>query len=138
MSNLKTILIVDDDEGIRFVFSNILEKSGYEVVEAENGAKALEVLSEIATPVLIITDINMPKMNGYKLLAKIKGDPSLSTVPIAICSLENHAEDIAALIGAGYFKKLATPEDFLKQVEAEIAKNEESSPLFAEKAANKQ
>jgi len=67
----KTILLVDDEAGIRKVLSIALEDSGYAVHTAENGREALEIFSKIAPPI-VLTDIKMPDMDGIELLRRLK------------------------------------------------------------------
>jgi len=66
-----TILLVDDEAGIRKVLAIALEDSGYEVYAAENGLEALEVFRKIA-PSIVLTDIKMPDMDGIELLRRLK------------------------------------------------------------------
>jgi signal transduction histidine kinase len=67
----KTILLVDDEEGIRKVLSIALADAGYEVLTAENGVDALEIFKKVHPPI-VLTDIKMPEMDGIELLRKIK------------------------------------------------------------------
>lgn len=67
----KTILLVDDEEGIRKVLRIALEDAGYEVMTAENGVEALRIF-EKKSPQIVVTDIKMPEMDGIELLRKIK------------------------------------------------------------------
>ncbi|MFH1914306.1 MAG: response regulator [Pseudomonadota bacterium] len=69
----KTVLLVDDEEGIRTVLSLAIADAGYEVVTAATGAQALELLAAREIP-LIVTDIRMPGMDGLELLKRVKGD----------------------------------------------------------------
>ncbi|WP_285907196.1 sensor histidine kinase [Pseudodesulfovibrio pelocollis] len=69
----KTVLLVDDEEGIRTVLGLAIADSGYEVVTAATGAQALEVLAAREIP-LIVTDIRMPGMDGLELLKRVKRD----------------------------------------------------------------
>jgi CheY-like chemotaxis protein len=77
----KKILVVDDDADIRLFLAFSLKKSGYEVLQAANGAKALDLLKE-HTPDLIITDAMMPVLNGYELIKAIKSEPAIREIPI--------------------------------------------------------
>jgi CheY-like chemotaxis protein len=65
------ILVVEDDESVREVFSLILQKDGYEVTAANNGFDALLKLKE-AVPDVIISDLNMPEMSGFELLSVVR------------------------------------------------------------------
>ena len=62
----KTILVVEDDQEITFTLKLFLEDEGYQVLVAENGLKALELLSQSGVPHLILLDMKMPIMNGWQ------------------------------------------------------------------------
>jgi len=86
MSNdMSKILIVDDDEAGRKLLSRILVSAGYEIITAENGEQALEVFRE-QKPDLMITDLNMPVMDGFELAEAIRQDSSAAHVPIIFIS----------------------------------------------------
>ena len=82
---LSTILIVDDERSLRFLVRVILENEGYDVVEAHNGAAALERVQE-ARPDLIVTDLMMPVMGGRELIERLRSDPETAAVPIVVLS----------------------------------------------------
>src|SRR4030042_5991536 len=67
----KRILIVDDEQHISFILQNVLEDAGYDISTADNGISALEVIEQ-RKPDLIITDINMPHMDGLSLLEIVR------------------------------------------------------------------
>jgi len=69
--NGKTILVVDDDAGIRAVIADILIINGYRVIEAENGKEGFDIASNVQVD-LVITDLMMPEVNGWRLLALLK------------------------------------------------------------------
>lgn len=77
----KRILIVDDDPDIRLFLAFGLKKAGYEVLQAANGAKGLEVIKEGA-PDLIVTDAMMPVLDGYELIRAVKNETSTRMIPI--------------------------------------------------------
>ena len=77
----KKILIVDDDPDIRLFLNFSLKKAGYEVLQAANGAKALDVLRE-HTPDLIVTDAMMPVLDGYALIQAVKNQSASSGIPV--------------------------------------------------------
>lgn len=80
----RTALVVDDLEAHRAIFKRALAKVGdVMVAEAENGRDALEELRR-GTPNLIITDIEMPEMNGMALLSAIRGDPRFRDIPVIV------------------------------------------------------
>lgn len=87
------ILIVDDDELIRFVIQNLLGSAGFRNVElVENGRLALEIIPEYQ-PDLIVLDILMPEMDGFDVLTTLRKDPAFCDLPILIQTALNSAED---------------------------------------------
>jgi PAS domain S-box-containing protein len=81
----RTVLVVDDDDEFRLVVRRHLEKAGYRVVEAREGAAGLHVAREVR-PDAITIDLMMPGMNGWDLLARLSTDPELSSIPVVIVS----------------------------------------------------
>ena len=82
------ILIIEDDPITANILENILE-SVSPVVVKENGLEALMYIHDGNKPALIIADLNMPAMNGYEFIAKIKSDPAYSKIPLIIVSAED-------------------------------------------------
>ena len=76
-------LVVDDSMLIRHTVCRFLEERGFAVESATNGQEALEVLKRVR-PNIIITDIQMPKMNGSELITAVKNQPALAGIPIVI------------------------------------------------------
>ena len=76
-------LVVDDSMLIRHTVCRFLEERGFSVVSATNGQDALEALNRIH-PDLIVTDIQMPKMNGSELITALKSQPKTATIPVII------------------------------------------------------
>lgn len=84
MSKRASILVADDDEGIREGLRDLLEEEGYEVRMVTNGMQAIAELSR-AVPDLIVLDLMMPVMDGYRVLEELaKGPPPLSSLPVVI------------------------------------------------------
>ena len=75
------ILVADDDPGIRLAVNDYLELSGYSVITAENGQKALSVL-EVYHPHLLVSDIKMPLMDGYTLVKQVRQRPEFRLLPV--------------------------------------------------------
>ena len=89
----KTILVVDDSITTRTLEKNILEAVGYEVKLATDGREALAVLATDGLPHLIVSDINMPRLDGFELTGKIKTDPRYTNIPvILVTSLDSPAD----------------------------------------------
>ncbi len=75
VGNHKRLLLIDDDPNLILLVKDYLEFRGYEVVTAENGREALEVL-EHDIPDMIICDVMMPEMDGYSLVKHVREDPA--------------------------------------------------------------
>jgi len=112
-----TILIVDDSRTVRQALSLTLETDGYHVKAAEDGRDALEQLLSGLQVGAIICDLDMPRLDGYGLLTRLKSDPALKHFPIAM--LTSHTEDKhrqrATFLGAAaYFTKPYNEQELLK------------------------
>jgi two-component system chemotaxis response regulator CheY len=96
----KKVLIVDDSVTIRQMVSFTLRAAQFEVVEAENGADALKKLAGL-TPDLIVTDLNMPVMDGLTFVRSARALPATRYVPILMLTTESQAEKKAQAKAAG-------------------------------------
>lgn len=76
-------LVVDDDETVRLVVSAILEEHGHSVTHVRNGEEAMMV-ARLGWPEVIVTDVIMPVMDGFELVARLKADPSTAHIPIIV------------------------------------------------------
>lgn len=86
----KKIMSVDDSASVRQMVSFTLKDAGYDVVEAEDGKDALGKLS---SPVdMIITDLNMPNMDGLELIRQVRGQEQFKFIPIVMLTTESQAE----------------------------------------------
>jgi len=122
MANQLKFLVVDDFSTMRRIVRNLLKESGFsEADEAEDGVVALQKLRNSSFD-FVVSDINMPNMNGFQLLAEIKKDEKLKHIPVLMVTAEARKEDIvlAAQQGAaGYIVKpftKATLEDKLNHI----------------------
>jgi two-component system chemotaxis response regulator CheY len=105
------VLIVDDSDIVLNIHSHIFDIAGFEVAVAENGFVALEVLNREKID-LVVTDINMPRMDGYELIRKIRQTENYENTPIIIISTEEESKDIMKGMEAGanlYVVKPAEP-----------------------------
>jgi CheY-like chemotaxis protein len=82
---MKTILVVDDEFDILTVWRLLLERHGYTVLTASNGAAALEQIRK-TRPDITVSDCMMPVMSGLQLCAALYDDPDLRAIPIILCS----------------------------------------------------
>jgi CheY-like chemotaxis protein len=101
VSSRQRILIVEDDQDSRRLYSDALTRGGFRVVQAHNGFQALEKAIEL-TPDLIVTDIAMPGLDGIELCRRIRADPRTRDTPlIAITGYgDRRYPDRARLAGA--------------------------------------
>ncbi len=117
---MKNILLVEDSKAIRSMIRVSLEESGgFFVVEAGNGFEALKTLPTRRFD-LIITDINMPDINGLELIGFVKTNPAYRDIPLVIVSTEKTEADVKrglALGAAGYVVKPFTKADLMAAVE---------------------
>jgi two-component system chemotaxis response regulator CheY len=121
-------LIVDDFSTMRRIIRNILKEIGYSNAdEAEDGQVALSKLKSSPFD-FVVSDINMPNMNGFQLLQQIRADDSLRTLPVLMVTAEARKEDIvtAAQSGAsGYIVKpftKATLEEKVQKILQKVGK----------------
>jgi adenylate cyclase len=105
-----TILVVDDDPLNRAMLSMSLGAEGHQVREAGNGREAIAVLAEHAIDV-VLTDIEMPEMDGYTLLRHRSGDDRLKTIPFIVISGVDEMDSIVACIKLGAEDYLPKPFD---------------------------
>jgi CheY-like chemotaxis protein len=87
---MTTVLIVDDSRTMRKVISNRITETGLridKILEAQHGQDALEILSAASVD-LVLTDINMPVMNGLDLISRIRDNPAWDALPILVVSTE--------------------------------------------------
>ncbi len=89
---MSTVLVVDDSGMLREMVSDLLKHNGLNVVVACDGVEAQEKM-EAQIPDLVITDLIMPRMNGYELCRWIKSNPKSQNIPVIICSTKNEEFD---------------------------------------------
>ena len=87
-----TILVVDDDPGIRISIGDYLEMSGYLTIVAENGREALSLVEKYH-PHLMVTDAIMPQMDGYELVRKVRQRPDCRLLPVIFLTAHNKTDD---------------------------------------------
>jgi DNA-binding NarL/FixJ family response regulator len=86
------ILVADDNLGTRLSVSDYLEISGYSVITAEDGQQALSMIDRYH-PHLIVTDINMPKLDGYELVRKVRQRPEFRLLPVVFLTERSSTEE---------------------------------------------
>lgn len=108
---MKSILIVEDSGTARSLIRSVLEEmESIEIVEAGSGFEALRLLPSRSFD-LIVTDINMPDINGLELINFVKSNPSYSDIPLVIISTERSEEDRKRAMALGACNYLTKPFD---------------------------
>lgn len=97
---MSTIMVVDDDQMSRELITASLRNYKYDLIEAHDGAEALEKVAKQPQPDLIITDIKMPKLNGIQFVKALSKDAILCQIPIIFYTSEEYVVD-ATLISMG-------------------------------------
>jgi DNA-binding response OmpR family regulator len=114
----KTILLVEDEYHVRNIAKVVLEIEGFNVIQAENGREALDLLSEML-PDLIITDIMMPRMDGVEFFLTLKESDVTAGIPVIVLTVKSQVEDIkyASLLGMEHYViKPFDPRDLVREV----------------------
>jgi len=104
----QVILVADDSKSIREIVCHGLMEAGYHVISACNGREAWKILAHTA-PDLLLTDINMPEMNGMELLAAMAGNAEMSSIPVVVMSAESDRSVIKNIAGSGVSNFIAKP-----------------------------
>ena len=115
----KHILIVDDSKTVRNLVAFIMKKEGFTVTMAEDGLDGLEKLYSAEQVDLIISDINMPRMDGFTFIKTVREQEAYRDLPIIVLSTEGQEKDIQQGIRLGanmYMVKPAQPEMMVKNV----------------------
>ncbi|HEX5670803.1 MAG TPA: chemotaxis response regulator CheY [Sulfuricurvum sp.] len=108
------LLVVDDSSTMRRIIKNTLSRLGYEnVLEGEDGVQGWNVLNENADMGMLITDWNMPEMNGLELVKKVRADARFADLPIIMVTTEGGKTEVITALKAGvnnYIVKPFTPQ----------------------------
>jgi twitching motility two-component system response regulator PilH len=115
---MSTVLIVDDSPTVREMLSEQLKRSGFNVAEAADGEEAIEKIKAIL-PDLVITDIVMPRKNGYELCRWIKNEPDTKNIPVVMCTSKGEEFDVYWGMKQGadaYITKPYHPPDLLAAI----------------------
>ncbi|GKS59215.1 Fis family transcriptional regulator [Nitrospira sp.] len=115
----QTVLVVDDSPTMRQMVAFTLTSAGFQVVEAGDGKDALAKLSTSLQPALVVTDLNMPVMDGLTLIKELRKLPQLKFVPILMLTTESSTDKKAEGRSAGatgWIVKPFNPDQFMKVV----------------------
>lgn len=123
MQPRKKILIVEDSDDTRFVYSAILKLDGYDIIEAADGEVGLASVLE-HHPDLIITDINMPGLNGFEVARRVRANETTATIPIVAVTgtyLQGGESEAAKTLFDRLFFKPTKPSEVLTEVRQLLA-----------------
>ncbi|CAN5546963.1 hypothetical protein BH10PLA1_BH10PLA1_20390 [soil metagenome] len=100
---MQRVLVVDDHQEIRLIYSHLLRNAGYQVECAVNGKEALDAIDR-ASPDLILLDVFMPVMNGAEFLEQLKQHPTLNALPVLLFSAVSESPEVKYAIKLGVSK----------------------------------
>ncbi|YAF98435.1 MAG: response regulator [Nodularia sp. CChRGM 3473] len=130
----KVILVVDDAISLRQTLSLTLQKSGYQVIQAQNGIEALEQLQHHPDIQVIISDLEMPRMNGFELLGNLRQNPTFAKIPVLVLtsrSAEKHRQLAQELGANAYLTKPYLEHEFLSIVNDLINRDDKNLTSLA-------
>lgn len=113
-----TILLVEDNEDNRAVYTTILRYYGFQVVEAPSGEEGIELARQLQ-PALVLMDIGLPGIDGWEATRRLKADARTAPIPVVALTAHAMAEHRAASFAAGcdgYLAKPIEPRDVLAEV----------------------
>ena len=120
----RTVLIADDDEDILELVSFRLERAGYEVVTARDGAAALAAAQE-RLPDLAVLDVMIPGLNGYEVTQRLRADDATRDIPVILLTARVQEADVNRGFDAGaddYLRKPFSPQELRARVQAIMAR----------------
>ncbi|MDZ7952403.1 response regulator [Nostoc sp. DedQUE09] len=115
----KVVLVVDDAISLRQTLSLTLQKSGYQVIQAQNGVEALEKLQLHPEIKVVVSDLEMPRMNGFELLSNFRQYTNLAKIPVVILtsrSAEKHRQLAKELGAKAYLTKPFLEHEFISKI----------------------
>ena len=104
------VLVAEDSLVVRAVLRRQLESHGYEVVEADDGAAALEAC-KLRRPQVVLLDVEMPRLDGHQVLTELKNDPELADTPVVFLTGRTSTEDVVEALRHGAHDYLRKPFD---------------------------
>jgi type IV pilus assembly protein PilB len=103
-----TVLLVEDEEPLRRVMKDLLEREGYKIVEAGDGIQALEQVDRHA-PDVILLDLNLPGLDGYGVLAQLRSRPNTAGIPVIVLTAKGDEDNEVRVLKAGADDFLTKP-----------------------------
>ena len=125
--NKGTILIIEDEDSFRIIYGDIIRNDGYEVLEAVDGERGLELVKK-KKPNLVLLDLALPKLHGLEVLKKIRSDKTIKDTPVLILSVLGEREDIqkGLELGANDYtvKGFYSPREILSKIHSLLTKTD--------------
>ncbi|MBN1668350.1 MAG: response regulator [Anaerolineales bacterium] len=124
------LLIVDDETDTLKLVALMLERQGYDVITANNGPSALELVKS-DQPDLVLLDVMMPGMDGYEVARKLRADPETEDIPIIMFTAKTQVEDKITGLEAGadaYLTKPTQPRELFAQVKVILTRSQKARP----------
>lgn len=118
----RTVLVIEDNEQNLYLVTFLLEKNGYEVVQARDGREGIALAGQLE-PVLILLDIQLPGMDGYEVAGALRSNPVIERVPIVAVTSYAMVGDRERALAAGctgYIEKPINPDTFIEEVERHL------------------
>lgn len=125
-----TVLVIDDDEAVRELVSQYLRDEGFDVYTATNGNDGLKLAREIR-PSLITLDVMIPELDGWSLLAMLKADPRLASIPVIMMTIMDE-RNVGYTLGASDFVNKPINREQLRAVVASYRRDENDAILIVE------
>lgn len=119
------VMVVEDEPENRLFIGLMLRTEGYDVLEAEDGHSALEILAREPLPELILLDVMMPGLNGWQVFQRLRGNPNWSGIPVVMLTALAQRSDVerAVELGVdGYLTKPFEPADLIHTMEETLAR----------------
>jgi two-component system alkaline phosphatase synthesis response regulator PhoP len=135
------VLVTDDDDTIRAVVKLMLERGGYEVIEATNGREVLQMMEQTPVPDIIILDLMMPYIDGLQVIKKIRSHPEWERVPVIMLSANISENEVVKLLKAGandYVTKPFNPRELVARVNVNIERFYGISPVQNKSSSGKE
>ncbi|BAL24503.1 response regulator [Azoarcus sp. KH32C] len=125
------ILLIEDNPANLELATYLLETGGYEVIAAEDGEEGLALLKQ-QRPDIVVTDLQMPVVDGYEVLRRLRQDASFDVVPVIAVTAFSMSGDRVKVLRAGfdgYLSKPIVPEIFVSQIDAFLKAGRRLGPL---------
>jgi PAS domain S-box-containing protein len=125
---LKTVLVIDDDDAISQLLSSLLVEHGFRVVRAQNGRRGVR-LASVCLPDAVVLDLRMPEVDGFKVLELLRADPKTSSLPVLVhTGMAINSGDRAKLKGVRAITSKLNPAGLVSEIEQVV---DDSEPMIS-------